>query len=41
MPANAFLMQEVDAAVSWEPWLTQGSEAEHGHLLADTPRRRA
>jgi NitT/TauT family transport system substrate-binding protein len=36
---NAFLMQEVDAAVSWEPWLTQGKEAEHGHLLADTSER--
>jgi NitT/TauT family transport system substrate-binding protein len=33
---NAFLLQEVDAAVSWEPWLTQGKEAAHGHLLADT-----
>jgi NitT/TauT family transport system substrate-binding protein len=36
---NAFLMQEVDAAVSWEPWLTQGKDAEHGHLLADTSER--
>jgi NitT/TauT family transport system substrate-binding protein len=36
---NAFLMQEVDAAVSWEPWLTQGREAAHGHLLADTSQR--
>ena len=36
---NAFLLQEVDAAVSWEPWLTQGKEAEHGHLLADTSER--
>ena len=36
---NAFLMQEVDAAVSWEPWLTQGKEAAHGHLLADTSER--
>ena len=36
---NAFLMQEVDAAVSWEPWLTQGKEAAHGHLLADTSQR--
>jgi NitT/TauT family transport system substrate-binding protein len=36
---NAFLMQEVDAAVSWEPWLTQGREAAHGHLLADTSER--
>ena len=31
---NAFLMQEVDAAVTWEPWLTQGRRSEHGHLLA-------
>jgi NitT/TauT family transport system substrate-binding protein len=36
---NAFLMREVDAAVSWEPWLTQGKEAAHGHLLADTSER--
>ena len=36
---DAFLMQEVDAAVSWEPWLTQGKQAEHGHLLADTSER--
>jgi NitT/TauT family transport system substrate-binding protein len=36
---NAFLMQEVDAAVSWEPWLTQGKDAAHGHLLADTSER--
>jgi NitT/TauT family transport system substrate-binding protein len=36
---NAFLLQEVDAAVSWEPWLTHGKEAEHGHLLADTSER--
>jgi NitT/TauT family transport system substrate-binding protein len=34
--ANAFLMQEVDAAVSAEPWLTQGRQSEHGHLLADS-----
>ncbi len=33
--ANAFLMQEVDAAVSAEPWWTQGRRSEHGHLLAD------
>jgi NitT/TauT family transport system substrate-binding protein len=36
---NAFLLQEVDAAVSWEPWLTQGKEAEHGHLLADSSEK--
>jgi NitT/TauT family transport system substrate-binding protein len=34
--SNAFLMQEVDAAVVWEPWLTQGKQAPHGHLLADS-----
>jgi NitT/TauT family transport system substrate-binding protein len=33
---NSFLMQEVDAAVTWEPWLTQGKQAPHGHLLADS-----
>jgi NitT/TauT family transport system substrate-binding protein len=33
---NAFLMREVDAAVTWEPWLTQGRQSEHGHLLADS-----
>ena len=34
--ANAFLMQEVDAAVTAEPWLTHGERSEHGHLLADS-----
>jgi NitT/TauT family transport system substrate-binding protein len=29
-------MGEVDAAVTWEPWLTQGRRSEHGHLLADS-----
>jgi NitT/TauT family transport system substrate-binding protein len=29
-------MREVDAAVTWEPWLTQGRQSEHGHLLADS-----
>jgi NitT/TauT family transport system substrate-binding protein len=33
---NAFLMREVDAAVTWEPWLTQGRQSAHGHLLADS-----
>ena len=33
---NAFLMREVDATVTWEPWLTQAAQSEHGHLLADT-----
>jgi NitT/TauT family transport system substrate-binding protein len=34
--ANAFLMQEVDAAVTSEPWLTLGEQSEHGHRLADS-----
>ena len=33
---QAFLLKEVDAAVTFEPWLTQGKEAAHGHLLADS-----
>ncbi len=33
---NAFLLREVDAAVTWEPWLTDGKNAEHGRLLADS-----
>ena len=26
----------VDAAVTWEPWLTRGNRAEHGHVLVDS-----
>jgi NitT/TauT family transport system substrate-binding protein len=33
---EAFMMQEVDAAVTWEPWLTQGRTTDHGHLLTDS-----
>jgi NitT/TauT family transport system substrate-binding protein len=33
---TAFLMREVDAAVTWEPFLTQGGKSEHGHVLADS-----
>jgi NitT/TauT family transport system substrate-binding protein len=36
---EAFLLQEVDAAVTFEPWLTQAKNAEHGHLLTDTSER--
>jgi NitT/TauT family transport system substrate-binding protein len=36
---EAFLMQEVDAAVTWEPWLTQGRTTDHGHLLTDSSER--
>ncbi len=30
------MLQEVDAAVTWEPWLTEGTSVGHGHLLADS-----
>jgi len=33
---SAFVAGHVDAAVTWEPWLTRGAEAEHGKILADT-----
>jgi NitT/TauT family transport system substrate-binding protein len=34
--AQAFLLGEVDAAVTFEPWLSQAANAEHGHLLIDS-----
>ena len=37
--AEAFMLQEVDAAVTWEPYLTQGRSVAHGHLLTDTSAR--
>jgi NitT/TauT family transport system substrate-binding protein len=36
---EAFMMQEVDAAVTFEPWLTPGKNVEHGHLLTDTSQQ--
>lgn len=33
---SAFLAGEVDAAVTWEPWISRGLEMGKGHLLADT-----
>jgi NitT/TauT family transport system substrate-binding protein len=33
---TAFLLQEIDAAVTWEPFLTQGEQSEHGHVLVDS-----
>ncbi|HEX6112347.1 MAG TPA: ABC transporter substrate-binding protein [Geminicoccaceae bacterium] len=33
---TAFLMQEIDAAVTWEPFLTRARQSEHGHVLADS-----
>jgi NitT/TauT family transport system substrate-binding protein len=32
----AFVAERVDAAVTWEPWLTRGKQAPHGHLLVDS-----
>jgi NitT/TauT family transport system substrate-binding protein len=37
--AEAFLLQEVDAAVTWEPDLTPAKNVPYGHLLADTSER--
>jgi NitT/TauT family transport system substrate-binding protein len=37
--AEAFLLGEVDAAVTWEPDLTPAKNAGHGHLLTDTSER--
>jgi NitT/TauT family transport system substrate-binding protein len=37
--AEAFMLGEVDAAVTWEPYLTEGKSVEHGHLLTDTSER--
>jgi NitT/TauT family transport system substrate-binding protein len=36
---EAFMLGEVDAAVTWEPYLTQGQSVAHGHLLADSSER--
>ncbi len=33
---SAFVAGKVDAAVTWEPWLTRGKQAPHGHLLTDS-----
>ena len=37
--AEAFMMKEVDAAVTYEPWLTTGRKSEHGHLLTDSSKQ--
>jgi NitT/TauT family transport system substrate-binding protein len=36
---SAFLLGEVDAAVTWEPWLTEGRNSGHGHVLADSSEK--
>jgi NitT/TauT family transport system substrate-binding protein len=33
---SAFVSKQVDAAVTWEPWLTKGKTRENGHLLVDS-----
>ncbi|MEM7048367.1 MAG: ABC transporter substrate-binding protein [Acidobacteriota bacterium] len=33
---GAFVAGKVDAAVTWEPWLSQASDREGGHVLATT-----
>ena len=34
----AFVAGRVNAAVTWEPWLTRGKQAPHGRLLVDSSR---
>jgi NitT/TauT family transport system substrate-binding protein len=34
----AFIAGKVDAAVTWEPWLSKGRSAPHGHVLVDSSR---
>lgn len=33
---GAFVGKRVDAAVTWEPWLSKGKATDHGHLLVDS-----
>ncbi|HYB09138.1 MAG TPA: ABC transporter substrate-binding protein [Alphaproteobacteria bacterium] len=33
---SAFVSKRVDAAVTWEPWLSKGKASDHGHLLVDS-----
>src|SRR5215469_7513038 len=33
---GAFVARRVDAAVTWEPWLTKGKSTDFGHLLVDS-----
>jgi NitT/TauT family transport system substrate-binding protein len=34
----AFVAEKVDAAVTWEPWLSKGKSAPHGQLLVDSSK---
>lgn len=33
---SAFMTKRVDAAVTWEPWLSRAKQSEHGHVLIDS-----
>ena len=35
---SAFVAGKVDAAVTWEPWLSRGKAAPHGQLLTDSSK---
>lgn len=35
---SAFVTGRVDAAVTWEPWLSRGKSADFGHLLTDSSK---
>jgi NitT/TauT family transport system substrate-binding protein len=37
--AQAFLLSEVDAAVTYEPYLSEARQAGHGHLLTDSSEK--
>lgn len=37
--AQAFLLEEVDAAVTYEPYLSEAKQAAHGHLLTDSSKQ--
>jgi len=34
----AFVSEKVDAAVTWEPWLSKGKAAPHGRMLVDSSK---
>ncbi len=34
----AFVARKVDAAVTWEPWLSRAKRAPHGHILVDSSK---
>lgn len=36
---TALMLQEVDAAVTWEPWLSQGRAVDHVHMLTDSSQQ--